>query len=93
MTIADSKNLAKRQLIYEVVSGGSGLILALFMWGHMMFVGSILTGEHGFDWLAERLELYFIAQPTVVVIFALFLVQGTRSMEARIAPWRQVSKT
>jgi fumarate reductase subunit C len=59
-----------------VLSGGTGLILALFMWGHMLFVGSILTGEKGFDWLAEMLEVYFIAQPTVIVIFALFLVHA-----------------
>lgn len=76
MTIVDSEKRAKRQLTYEVVSGGSGLILALFMWGHMMFVGSILIGTYGFDWLALQLEVYFIAQPTVVVIFALFLVHA-----------------
>ena len=67
---------ASRQLVYELVSGGTGLVLALFMWGHMVFVGSILTGEKGFDWLAELLEVYFIAQPTVIAIFALFLVHA-----------------
>lgn len=51
-------------------------MLALFMWGHMLLVGSILTGESGFDWLATQLEVYFIAQPTVVAIFALFLVHA-----------------
>jgi fumarate reductase subunit C len=56
---------AKRQLTYEVISGGSGLFLALFMWGHMVLVGSILTGERGFNWLATMLEDYYIAQPTV----------------------------
>ena len=67
---------AGRQVAYEIISGGSGLILALFMWGHMMFVGSILIGTFGFDWLALQLEVYFIAQPTVIVIFALFLVHA-----------------
>ncbi len=51
-------------------------MLALFMWGHMVFVGSILTGAKGFDWLAEMLEVYFIAQPTVIAIFALFLIHA-----------------
>jgi fumarate reductase subunit C len=46
------------------------------MWGHMVFVGSILTGAKGFDWLAEMLEIYFIAQPTVIAIFALFLIHA-----------------
>ena len=67
---------ASRQLVYELLSGGTGLVLALFMWGHMVFVGSILTGATGFDWLAEMLEVYFIAQPTVIAIFALFLVHA-----------------
>ena len=67
---------ARRQLLYELVSGLSGLGLALFMWGHMILVGSILTGARGFDWMAGALEDYYIAQPTVVVITALFIIHA-----------------
>ena len=67
---------AKRELVHEVISGGTGLVLALFMWGHVVLVGSILTGERGFDWLATMLEDYFIAQPTVIAIFSLFLIHA-----------------
>ena len=67
---------AQRQLLYELLSGVSGLVLALFMWGHVILVGSILTGTRGFDWLATMLEEYFIAQPTVVLIFVIFLVHA-----------------
>ena len=67
---------ASRSLTHEIISGGSGLVLALFMWGHVVLVGSILTGERGFDWMATFLEDYYIAQPTVAVIFALFLVHA-----------------
>ena len=67
---------ARRQLTHEIISGGSGLVLALFMWGHVVLVGSILTGERGFDWMATMLEDYYIAQPTVLVIFTLFLVHA-----------------
>ena len=72
----DSLNDARRQLIYELISGGTGLVLALFMWGHVILVGSILTGERGFDWMATMLEDYYIAQPTVLVIFTMFLVHA-----------------
>ncbi|MGI9234610.1 MAG: hypothetical protein ACR2RD_13320 [Woeseiaceae bacterium] len=72
----DASGSARRQLIYELISGGSGLLLALFMWGHVILVGSILTGERGFDWMATMLEDYYIAQPTVFVIFILFIVHG-----------------
>ena len=67
---------ASQSLTHEIISGGSGLVLALFMWGHVVLVGSILTGERGFDWMATFLEDYYIAQPTVAVIFALFLVHA-----------------
>ena len=95
MKQVDTRKLAKRQLVYEVVSGGSGLILALFMWGHMMFVGSILIGTYGFDWLALQLEVYFIAQPTVVVIFTLFLVHAVlaaRKIPAQLEERRTIIK-
>jgi len=67
---------ATRSLTHEIISGGSGFVLALFMWGHVVLVGSILTGERGFDWMATFLEDYYIAQPTVLAIFSLFLIHA-----------------
>ena len=86
---------SSKQLYYELASGGSGLVLALFMWGHMVLVGSILTGERGFNWLAGMLEDYYIAQPTVLVIFILFLVHAVlagRKIPAQMAERRQMIK-
>ena len=79
--------IAKRQLTYEIVSGGTGLVLALFMWGHVVLVGSILTGARGFDWMATMLEDYFIAQPTVFGIFTLFLVPTLFSLMVELKAW------
>jgi fumarate reductase subunit C len=42
----------------------------------MVLVGSILTGERGFDWLAGGLEHIYVAQPTVLAITFLFLLHG-----------------
>jgi len=84
---------ARKQLYLELVSGTSGLVLALFMWGHMVLVGSILTGERGFNWLAGMLEDYYIAQPTVLLIFTLFLVHAVlagRKIPAQLAQRRQM---
>jgi fumarate reductase subunit C len=75
---------ARRQLRYELISGLSGVALALFMWGHMVLVGSILTGARGFDWIAQTLERYYVAQPTVAVIFVLFLLHA--AMASRKIP-------
>ncbi len=86
-------NNARRQLRYEVISGGSGLLLALFMWGHVVLVGSILTGERGFDWLATILEDYYIAQPTILAIFALFVIHAiyaARKIPAQLEERRRI---
>ena len=82
--VADRAAEARRQLRYELISGLSGVALALFMWGHMFLVGSILTGQRGFDALAGGLEDYWIAQPTVIAITILFLVHG--AMASRKIP-------
>lgn len=95
MKPASTATNASRQLAYEIISGGSGLFLALFMWGHMVLVGSILTGERGFDWMATMLEDYFIAQPTVVAIFVLFLLHAviaSRKIPAQLEERRQLIK-
>jgi len=84
---------ARRELTYELISGGSGLVLALFMWGHVLLVGSILTGERGFDWLATFLEDYYIAQPTILAIFFLFLVHAVfaaRKIPAQLAERKRI---
>jgi fumarate reductase subunit C len=82
-----------RELVYELISGGTGLLLALFMWGHVLLVGSILTGERGFDWLATFLEDYYIAQPTVLVILFLFVVHAVfaaRKLPAQLAERKRI---
>lgn len=84
---------ARRQLWYELLSGTSGLLLALFMWGHMILVGSILTGERGFDWLAGMLEDYYVAQPTVAVILTLFVMHAalaSRKIPAQLRERRRM---
>ena len=93
MKISAPSAEASRQLAYELVSGLSGLALALFMWGHMILVGSILTGARGFDWMATILEDYYIAQPTVVVILFLFLVHAvlaSRKIPAQLRERREM---
>jgi NitT/TauT family transport system permease protein len=67
-----------------------GVVLAEFLTGATQF--------GGIGWLVFRAANAFNAPLTYaallsLAVFALILVQGTRSMEAKIAPWRQVSKT
>jgi fumarate reductase subunit C len=61
----------------------------------MILVGSILTGERGFDWMATMLEDYYIAQPVVPAIFLLFLVHAvlaSRKIPAQLEERRQLVK-
>ena len=92
MNVSLQNTTASRQLAYEVISGGSGLMLALFMWGHMILVGSILTGARGFNWMATMLEDYYIAQPTVLAIFTLFLVHAALASRKIPAQLRERKK-
>jgi fumarate reductase subunit C len=88
-----SRGDAEREVLYELLSGLSGLLLALFMWGHVVLVGSILTGRRGFDWMAMMLEDYYIAQPTVVIILILFLghaVFASRKIPAQLRERRRL---
>ncbi len=90
---AERRKAARRELLYELVSGASGFALALFMWGHMLLVGSILTGERGFDWLAGGLEHIYVAQPTVFAISALFFVHAvmaSRKIPAQLRERRRM---
>lgn len=64
---------------FDVVQSVSGLLLALFMWGHMFFVASILVSKD-FMWSVTRaFEGYFIfgtAYPGIVsaLVAAVFLL-------------------
>lgn len=89
MLVLQPANDARQQLLYELLSGVSGLFLAVFMWGHMLLVGSILTGARGFDWLASGLENYYIAQPTVVVVVIAFLLHAVFAARKIPAQLRQ----
>jgi fumarate reductase subunit C len=72
--LAPAVQLAKKQWRDDALSTASGVLLAVFMWGHMLFVSSIWTGERGFDWVADVMEITWIAQLTVVVITVAFFV-------------------
>ncbi len=66
----------RRQVTYELLASGSGAVLAVFMWGHMFFVASILLGTRTFDAIAQWMEHVYVAQPTVFVILALFVLHA-----------------
>ena len=79
----------------------SGIQLSLSRGLIGVVIAEFLTGAStlgGIGWLIFRSASAFNAPLTyaslfTLAVFALIMVQGTRSMEARIAPWRTVSTT
>jgi len=79
----------------------SGIQLALSRGLIGVVLAEFLTGaskDGGIGWLIFRSARTFNSPLTYaalisLAVFALILVQGTRSMESKIAPWRQVTKT
>ena len=45
----------------DLAQSGTGLILGLFMWVHMLLVGSIILGKDAFDFVAKTMELAFLS--------------------------------
>lgn len=86
---------ARRELAWEITSGGTGLALTVFIWFHVFDVGSLLFGPQGFDRLAEFLEGLYIAQPIVIIVTALFLVHAVaaaRKIPARVRERRRLNR-
>lgn len=67
--LADKPRPSRWPARLDLAQSGSGLLLALFMWGHMLFVSSILLGKDAMWTVARAFEGYFIfgeARPIIV---------------------------
>jgi fumarate reductase subunit C len=58
--LADRTRKSRWPAWLDLLQSGTGLFLALFMWGHMFFVASILLGESALWTVARFFEGYFI---------------------------------
>jgi fumarate reductase subunit C len=95
VTRSAGRAVARRELLWEVVSGGTGLLLTIFIWIHIFDVGSLLFGPAAFDRLADILEGYYIAQPIVIIVTLLFLlhaVAAARKIPARMRERRRLNR-
>ena len=86
---------ARRELYWEILSGGTGFLLTIFIWFHVFDVGSLLFGPEGFDRLAEFLEGMYIAQPIVIIVALLFFAHAlaaARKIPARVRERRRLNR-
>ncbi len=75
---------SKRLDFFQVLSG---VLLGLFVFGHLCLVSSILLGAEVFDFIAYWLEEVYIAQAVLVGIFLLIILHFI--IAARKMPFRQ----
>ncbi len=83
----------------DLIQSGTGLILGLFMWVHMMLVGSIVLGKSVFNFVAKTMELSFLSSSghgypaavffAVLVIFTLFIVHAALGVRKFPISWKQ----
>lgn len=83
----------------DLVQSLSGLVLALFMWGHMFFVSSILLGNDAMWTITKMFEGYFVfgrslpllVSCVVAGVAALIVLHAFLAMRKFPANWRQYS--
>ncbi len=85
---------ARRVLIAEIISGGTGLILAIFIMGHLVLESSILLGKDTYDSVAGLLEKTLpIAQVLVFIItiaFFFHFVYASRKIPGKLSSRRKM---
>ncbi|MFO7886167.1 MAG: fumarate reductase cytochrome b subunit [Desulfobacteraceae bacterium] len=85
----------------DFAQSGTGLLLGLFMWAHMILVASILLGKGSFNFVANFMELSFLSSTgeghpsavffAVVIVFTLFIVHAALGMRKFPISWKQHS--
>ena len=59
--IESNKKKSRLPARLDFAQSATGLILGLFMWVHMLLVGSIILGKGSFNFVAKTMELAFLS--------------------------------
>lgn len=86
--------------VLDVTQSVSGLLLVLFMWGHMLFVSSILISKDAMYTITKMFEGYYLfgtSQPWMVsvvvfLVICLFVLHAALAMRKFPASYRQYKK-
>lgn len=98
-TIESNRKKSRLPARLDLIQSGTGLILGLFMWVHMMLVGSIILGKGAFNFVAKTMELAFLSDSghgypaavflAVLVIFTLFIIHALLGVRKFPISWKQ----
>ncbi len=78
---------------FDLIEMISGLLLVLFMWGHMVMLSTILFGEETMNGLSAWLESYYIAQAGalgMVFLILIHFVTAGRKLPLRVNEQRMI---
>jgi fumarate reductase subunit C len=97
--LADRVRKSRWPARLDLTQSATGLILALFMWGHMFFVSSILISPQAMWRITKFFEGYFffgasypgIVSVVVAAIIALIVVHAVLALRKFPANYRQLS--
>jgi fumarate reductase subunit C len=97
--IESNKKKSRLPARLDLAQSGTGLILGLFMWMHMLLVGSVILGKGSFNFVAKNLELSFLSDTghgypiavffAVLTIFTLFIVHALLGVRKFPISWKQ----
>jgi len=81
----------------DLLQSGTGLLLGLFMWGHMFFVATILLGKDAMWAVARFFEGYYVfgrsfpglVSAIVAIVFALFIAHAALALRKFPSSYRQ----
>jgi len=87
----------------DLLQSGTGLLLVLFIWGHMFFESSILLGEDAMYWVTRMFEGEFLlgrpypvlvsaVAAIVLLLLALHAVLAMRKFPANYRQYRQLNR-
>lgn len=97
--IESKKKKSRLPARLDFAQSGTGLILGLFMWVHMLLVGSIILGKGSFNFVAKTMELAFLSESghgfpiavffAVLTIFTLFIIHALLGVRKFPISWKQ----
>ncbi len=97
--IESNKKKSRIPARLDFAQSGTGLILGLFMWVHMLLVGSIILGKGSFNFVAKTMELAFLSDTghgypiavfcAVLTIFTLFIIHALLGVRKFPISWKQ----
>ncbi len=98
-TIESNKKKSRLPARLDFAQSATGLILGLFMWVHMMLIGSIILGKGTFYSVAKFMELSFLSPDghgypiavffAVLGIFTLFIIHAMLGVRKFPISWKQ----